>query len=156
MGSHKTIYQFVWAYKKYGNKQFTHLRRRRHHNKKRDSLTNGCGFIQNRVDIDKQSAIIDKKVRFDDLEIDTIIEKNHKAVLLTINDRETEGLNGKEANPQTEVTIDALKHFIDQKHTQRLIMEKNSVFTKRLQVNRKFLFTLQNHTIHGKEMPTKN
>lgn len=34
-------------------------------------------------------------------------------------------------------------------------MEKNSVFMKKLQGNWKFLFTLQNHTILGKEEPMR-
>lgn len=39
-----------------------------------------------RVDIDERPEIVDKKVRFGDSEIDTIIGKNNKGALLTIND----------------------------------------------------------------------
>lgn len=121
--SHETIYQYVWADKKHGDKKlYTHLRRRGRHNKKRGSLTNGRGYIKNRVDIDERPSIVDEKVRFGDLEIDTIIGKSHKGALLTINDRVTglvwiRLLSGKEANPLTEATIDALKPFRNQIHT---------------------------------------
>ncbi len=121
--SHETIYQYVWEDKKHGEKKlYTHLRRRGRHNKKRGSLTCGRGFIRNRVDIDERPEIVDEKVRFGDLEIDTIIGKNHKGALLTINDRVTglvwiRLLSGKEANPLMEATVNALKPFMDQIHT---------------------------------------
>lgn len=41
------------------------------------------------MDIDERSEIVDEKVRFGDLKIDTIIGKNHKGALLTINNRVT-------------------------------------------------------------------
>ena len=123
MVSHETIYQYVWEDKKHGDKKlYTHLRRRVRHHKKRGSLTNGRGFIKNRVDIDERPEIVDEKVRFGDLEIDTIIGKNHKGALLTINDRVTglvwiRLLSGKEANPLMEATVNALKPFMHQIHT---------------------------------------
>ena len=121
--SHETIYQYIWEDKKRGDKQlYTHLRRCGRRHKKRGSLTNGRGFIKNRVDIDERPKIVDEKIRFGDLEIDTIIGKNHKGALLTINDRVTglvwiRLLNGKEAAPLTEATVNALKPFMNQIHT---------------------------------------
>ena len=75
--------------------------------------TNGRGFIKNRVDIDQRPSIVDEKVRFGDLEIDTIIGKNHKSALLTINDRVTglvwiRCLSGREAGPLTKAAVKAL------------------------------------------------
>ena len=101
---------------------YKHLRRRGRRHKKRGALTNGRGFIKNRVDIDKRPTIVDKKVRFGDLEIDTVIGKNHKGALLTINDRVTglvwiRLLSGKDASPLTKAAIDALEPFRDQIHT---------------------------------------
>ena len=57
--------------------------------------------------------VVDEKIRFGDLEIDTVIGKNHKGALLSINDRATglvwiRLLSGKEAAPLTETTIKAL------------------------------------------------
>ena len=84
-----------------------HLRRRGRHYTKRGSKTNGRGFIKNRIDIDQRPSIVDEKLRFGDLEIDTVIGKNHKGALLTINDRTTglvwiRLLSGKEAAPLTD------------------------------------------------------
>ena len=77
-------------------------------------------MIPNRVDIDQRPSVVDDKVRFSDLEIDTIIGKNHKGAILTINNRVTSRvwirkLQGKEAIPVAKVTAWALrkvKHLI--------------------------------------------
>jgi IS30 family transposase len=119
--SHETIYLYVWLDKKHGNKElYRSLRRRGRKYVRRGSKTNGRGFIRNRVDIEQRPAIVDEKLRFGDLEIDTVIGKNHKGALLTINDRVTglvwiRLLSGKEAAPLTEATIKTLtpvKNFI--------------------------------------------
>lgn len=121
--SHETIYQYVWDDKRHGNKLlYMHLRRRGRLHKKRGTLTNSRGFIKNRADIDRRPAIVDEKVRFGDLEIDTVIGKNHKGALLTINDRVTglvwiRLLSGKDASLLTRAAIDALQPFKDQIHT---------------------------------------
>ena len=39
------------------------------------------------LSIDERPAIVNEKTRFGDLEIDTIIGKNHKGAILTITDR---------------------------------------------------------------------
>ena len=101
---------------------FKHLRRKGRHYAKRGSKTNGRGFIKNRVDIDQRPSIVDEKVRFGDLEIDTIIGKNHKGALLTINDRVTglvwiRCLSGKEAEPLTKAAVKALMPIKELIHT---------------------------------------
>ncbi len=45
------------------------------------------GAIKNRVSIDERPKIVENKKRFGDFEIDTIIGKNHKGAILTINGR---------------------------------------------------------------------
>jgi len=121
--SHETIYQYVWHDKRHGDKQlYKHLRRKGRKYAKRGSLTNGRGYIKNRVDIDQRPAIVDEKKRFGDLEVDTVIGKNHKGALLTINDRVTglvwiRLLDGKEADPLTIAAIEALLPIKDLIHT---------------------------------------
>ena len=71
-------------------------------------------YLPNRVDIDERPNVVDNKERFGDLEIDTIIGKNHKGAILTINDRLTgrvwiRKLQGKEAIPVAKVTAWALR-----------------------------------------------
>ena len=65
---------------------------------------------------------MDEKVRFGDLEIDTVIGKNHKGALLTINDRVSgvvwiRLLSGKEAGPLTEAAVKALMPIKSLIHT---------------------------------------
>jgi IS30 family transposase len=45
--------------------------------------------VSNRRLIEDRPKIVDLKQRFGDLEIDTIIGKNHKGAIVTINDRAT-------------------------------------------------------------------
>jgi IS30 family transposase len=113
--SHERIYQFIWEDKKAVNtlELHTHLRHKGRKYAKRGSTNNKRGIIKNRVDIDQRPAIVDEKTRFGDLEIDTVIGKNHQGALLTINDRVTSlvwirRLNSKHEEPLTKETIQAL------------------------------------------------
>lgn len=121
--SHETIYLHVWSDKRSGNqKLYKHLRRKGRKYARRGSKTNGRGFIKNRIDIDQRPSVVDERVRFGDLEIDTVIGKNHKGALLTINDRVTglvwiRKLSGKEAAPLTEAAVKALHPIKDIIHT---------------------------------------
>ncbi len=65
---------------------------------------------------------MDEKKRFGDLEIDTIIGRNHKGAILTINDKWSsfvwiKKLNGKNATELAMEAIDALKVIKDLIHT---------------------------------------
>ncbi len=120
--SHETIYKYVWEDKRRGGDLHTHLRHKGRRYASRGKRNAGRGVIRNRVDIEKRPSIVDRKVRFGDLEIDTVIGKNHKGALLTINDRVTglvwiRLLSGKEAAPLTEAAIEALSPVKDLIHT---------------------------------------
>ena len=70
-------------------------------------------IIKDKVSIDQRPAIVDEKVRFGDLEIETVIGQYHQGVLLIINDRVTslvwiKLLEGKHSEPLTKATIQAL------------------------------------------------
>jgi len=114
MVSHETIYRWIWKDKRSGGKLHKYLRRQGRKYSKRGSKNAGRGFIPNRVDIEQRPAIVEQKERFGDLEIDTIIGKNHKGAILTINDRLTSRvwirkLSGKEAIPVAKITAWALR-----------------------------------------------
>lgn len=79
----------IWANKRKERDLHKYLRRQGRKHAKRESKNAGRGMIPNRVDIDQRSSIVDDKVRFGDLEIDTIIGKKHKGAILTINNRVT-------------------------------------------------------------------
>lgn len=93
--SHETIYQFIWQ-AKFSNKQehrsfkkaytlLKHGRRRR----KRGNYKDNRGVIPNRVSIDKRPAIVNKRKRVGDMEVDLIIGKQHQGGLLVTLDRAT-------------------------------------------------------------------
>lgn len=120
MVSHERLYQWLWNDKKCKGVLHMNLRRKGRKYRKRGNSKDTRGIITGRVDISMRPAIVDQKERFGDLELDTVIGKNHKGALLTMNDRATgllwiRKLAGKEANPLTEKAIEALlpyKHLI--------------------------------------------
>ena len=120
--SHERIYQFVWEDKKSGGKLFEKLRHQGRKYRKRGNAKDSRGIIKNRTDIDQRPAIVDEKTRFGDLEIDTVIGKNHQGALLTINDRATSLvwirlLDSKHQEPLTKATIEALESIKKQLKT---------------------------------------
>ena len=90
----ETIYQFIYRDKAQGGTLYTNLRwqnrkrKRRLHNRNRRREYGDSP----RKSIHDRDAIIETKSRFGDLEIDTIIGKNHKQAILTIVDRKTKYL----------------------------------------------------------------
>ena len=120
--SHERIYQHIWQDKKKGGTLHENLRHKGRSYRKRGNLKDWRGIIKNRVDISERPKIVDAKERFGDLEIDTVISKNHQGALLTINDRVTglvwiRLLEGKEAEPLTKSTIEALMPIKHRLHT---------------------------------------
>ena len=99
--SHETIYQHVWDDKKKGGELYSHLRRRGRKNKKRGSKRAGRGFIPNRIGIEQRPEVVDDKTRFGDLEIDTIIGKDHQGAIVTINSRASGMLKMKKVKNRT-------------------------------------------------------
>ncbi len=88
--SHESIYQRVWADKKAGGDLYRYLRRRGKKYQWRGS--NGKtsrGQIKNRVSISERPAVVDDKIEVGHWEIDTVIGKGHKGVLVTIVERVT-------------------------------------------------------------------
>lgn len=87
MVSHERIYQHVWQDKKRGGFLHEHLRTRGKRYRKRGAAKDSRGIIAGRVDIDQRPAVVEKRKRFGDLELDTIIGRKHKGAIVTINDR---------------------------------------------------------------------
>jgi len=99
--SHERIYQFVWKDKKEGGELYTHLRRKGRKYRKRGNKKDTRGIIKDRVGIEERPDIVEEKKRFGDLEIDTIIGKNHKGAIVTINDRASGRLKMKKVERRT-------------------------------------------------------
>jgi IS30 family transposase len=85
--SHESIYRLIWADKRNGGKWYEHLRRRGKKYTHRGHKNAGRGCIPGRIDIRERPKIVDKKNRFGDFELDTIVGAKHAGVILTIVDR---------------------------------------------------------------------
>lgn len=87
--SHETIYQFIINNQKEGGTLYKHLRLGRKKRRKRIKGEDRRGQIPNRISIDERPAIVDRKERIGDWEVDTIIGKNHKGAIVTAVERKT-------------------------------------------------------------------
>jgi len=122
MVSHERIYQHVWSNKKGGGSLHTHLRTRGKRYRKRGATKDSRGIIIGRVDIDQRPSVVEKRKRFGDLEMDTIIGRKHKGAIVTINDRATGMLlmrkvPRKESALVAQAAIDALRKWKPLLHT---------------------------------------
>src|SRR5699024_4738964 len=113
--SHETIYQYVWEDKKAGGTLYEHLRSRGKRYRKRGSKKDNRGIIKNRTSIDQRPPDVEKRNQFGDLEGDLVIGKNHKSVLVTLNDRSSGMLKMKKINSKNAKEVaDALADLIDE------------------------------------------
>lgn len=120
--SHERIYQYIWQDKHRNGSLYTHLRTSGKRYRKRGSAKDNRGIIVGRRDISERPAIVEEKKRVGDLEIDTIIGKNHQGAIVTINDRASgllrmKKLESKNAEQLAVATIDLLKEFKPYLHT---------------------------------------
>lgn len=85
--SHESIYQMIWLDKKHKGKLHNHLRRKGRRYRKRGSSKDSRGKILGRVGIEHRPKEAEERKEFGHLEVDTIIGKNHKGAIITLNDR---------------------------------------------------------------------
>lgn len=85
--SHEAIYQYVYRDKQQGGELYMHLRNRGRRYRRRLGTNDRRGAIPDRVGIDQRPAEVADRLRFGDLEIGTVVGKDHQGGLLTINDR---------------------------------------------------------------------
>jgi transposase, IS30 family len=116
--SHERIYQPIWTDKRHGGTLHTHLRQYHKQRKKKYGSKDKRGQIRNRVSIDERPAIVAKKTRIGDWEIDTVIGQNHQGALVTIVDRVSKftlikKVDSKHAEVVTAATISLLQPYLD-------------------------------------------
>ena len=119
---HETIYRYIYTNKRNGGKLYKYLR---HKNKKYHCRSNDYqarGTIINRVMIDKRPKVVEKKNRIGDLEIDTVIGKDHKGALVTVVDRKSKfvlikNVPSKEAQVVTDALIEMIQPIKGITHT---------------------------------------
>lgn len=98
MVSHEWIYKWIWDCKhkiREENKPYkdlyTHLRHGRHRRKrgKRTDNRGLAGTIKNRIPIEKRPAIVKKRKRIGDIEVDLMMGKGLRGAVLVMTDRAT-------------------------------------------------------------------
>lgn len=85
--SHETIYQMIWGDKKAKGTLHKHLRRKGRRYRKRGSSKDTRGKMVGRVGIENRPKEAEERKVFGHLEIDTIIGKDHKGAIITLNER---------------------------------------------------------------------
>jgi len=111
---HETIYRYVVVNKKEGGDLYTHFRHQKKRYRKRYGHANNRTGIPNRIDISERPECVNQRERVGDWEADTMIGKNHKGALLTLDERKSKlrlafPLSGKKAQPVVEAAITLLQ-----------------------------------------------
>jgi IS30 family transposase len=121
MVSHERIYELIRKDKADGG---TLWKRTRHKLKHRKSPLRGKQIrIKNKISIELRPAVVDKKERCGDREIDTIIGKEGKGAILTLTEPKTGFLlmeklaSGKQAVPLSKVIVRFLYPYKENVHT---------------------------------------
>ena len=115
---HETVYQFILADKANGGVLHKHLRHQGKTYRKRYGSAHNRSEIPNRVDIDKRPAVANNRKRVGDWEADTIIGKNHKGAIVTLDERKSKlrlaaPLQGKKAKLVKNAMITMLSPITD-------------------------------------------
>ncbi len=82
------IYQHILADKQSGGRMYKYLRCQKKR-KKRYGIYSYRGQIPNQVSIEQRPGIVDKRRRYGDWELDTVIGKNHQQALVTLVERKS-------------------------------------------------------------------
>lgn len=120
--SHERIYQHIWLDKKQKGVLFENLRTQGKRYRKRGASKDKRGIIKDKTPICEREKVVEERERFGDLEIDTIVGKDHKGAIITINDRATGVVkivkaNGKNALDLAEKVIGRLQEWKPYLHT---------------------------------------
>jgi IS30 family transposase len=86
---HETIYQYILTDKKAGGTLYKHLRHQNKTYRKRYGSAHNRTGIPNRVDIEQRPQEANERKRVGDWEADTIIGKNRKGAIMTLDDRKS-------------------------------------------------------------------
>lgn len=111
---HETIYQYILSDKRAGGMLYTHLRHQNKTYRKRYGTAHNRTGIPNRVDIDQRPKEANERERVGDWEADTIIGKNHKGAIVTLDERKSKlrlaaPLPAKKAQAVVDATVELLR-----------------------------------------------
>ena len=115
------IYQYIYVDKHSGGQLYKHLRCQKQR-KKRYGKNSRRGIIPNQVSIEQRPAIVDKRQRIGDWELDTVIGQNHKQALVTLVERKSRftliaKVIRKTADNVSKAIIKLLEPYIDKVKT---------------------------------------
>jgi IS30 family transposase len=131
---HETIYRYILQDKKENGELYKHLRHQsKPYRKRYGSTTNSSRGIPDRVDIDQRPEEANKRERLGDWEADTVIGKNHKGAIVTLDERKSKlrlalPLKGKFADDTKDAIIELLKPLKDVVKT--ITFDNGKEFTK--------------------------
>lgn len=137
--SHETIYKWIWACKQSNRQEdreykrlYEHLRHGKRR-RKRGNMKDRRGVIMDRRPIEKRPAIVNKRKRPGDIEVDLMMGQNHKGAILVMTDRATlhtrlKKLNSKESIAVTKGIIECLRKNNYTTHT--LTFDNDMAFSK--------------------------
>lgn len=108
---HETVYQYILSDKRSGGDLYLHLRHQKKTYRKRYGTAHTSHGIVNRTDIDERPAIVNNRERVGDWEADTIIGKNHKGAIVTLDERKSKlrlalPTGGKKARHVTDAIVE--------------------------------------------------
>ena len=86
--SHEWIYQYILQDKAQGGDLYHHLRCQKVR-KKRYGAYDRRGQLANRVSIDQRPAIVERRTRLGDWELDTVIGKGHQQAIVSLTERKS-------------------------------------------------------------------
>lgn len=86
--SHEWIYQHVYRDKRCQGTLFRHLRCQRQR-RKRYGTYSRRGHLPNRISIDHRPAIVERRTRLGDWELDTLVGKGHQQALVSLTERKS-------------------------------------------------------------------
>lgn len=111
--SHEHIYQYIYADKRAGGTLWTHLRCQKKR-RKRYGKHDRRGKIPNRKSIEERPQIVDQRARFGDWEVDLVLGKDQKGVILTLTERKSRftllrSISSKQSDLVAQTVISLLK-----------------------------------------------
>ena len=86
--SHGHIYQYIYADKRAGGELWKHLRCQKKR-RKRAGSNDRRGIIPDRVSIEERPKVVDARSRPGDWEVDLIVGKGHRGVVVTLTERKS-------------------------------------------------------------------
>ena len=99
------IYQHIWQDKRKKGTLHKHLRTSGKRYRSRGLSKDKRGKIIGRIDISERPQVVENRERVGDLEIDTIIGKDHQGAIVTINDRASGMLKMKKLESKDAVQL---------------------------------------------------